>query len=203
MKKILIATAIAASFIAPQAFAQTKNFEGFSVAGNVNLNSATTEVTSSGIGINGVGKQDTNASLQDSYSYAASDDVLLSVGGTYNLSDVEAGKISSGSTTATFKLQKGASIYFEPGYLLSEKTLGYAKISYNSGTVEAASGTTSYTKGISGTGVGFGVRTILSKNLFLQVEANRIQFDSARFSGDATDFKTSATVASVGIGYKF
>ena len=203
MKKLLIAAAIAASFIAPHAFAQSKNFEGFSIAGNLNLISATTEMSLNEQSINGVGQQSTNASLQAAYSFAASDVVLLSVGGTYNLADVDAGTIKSGVNTATVKLQNGTSIYFEPGYVLSEKTLGYAKVSYNTGTVKGEEGTASVTKDISGTGFGFGVRTLLSKNLYLQVEANRIQFDSARFSGDTTDFKSSATVGTVGIGYKF
>jgi opacity protein-like surface antigen len=87
--------------------------------------------------------------------------------------------------------------------VLSEKTLGYAKVSYNTGTVQAESGASSVSKDISGTGFGFGVRTLLSKNLYLQVEANRIQFDSARFADDTSDFKTTATVGTVGIGYKF
>jgi len=41
------------------------------------------------------------------------------------------------------------------------------------------------------------------QNLYLQVEANRIQYDSARFDGNTADFKTGATVGAVGIGYKF
>jgi len=170
--------------------------------GITNLISATTEASLGGVSINGIGQQSTNASLQAAYSFVASNVVLLSVGGTYNLSDVDAGTVSSGANTATLKLQKGASIYFEPGYALSDNTLGYAKISYNTGTVKGES-TSAVTKDVSGTGLGFGLRTLLSKNVYLQVEANRVQFDSARFDGDTTDFKTSATVGSIGIGYKF
>jgi outer membrane immunogenic protein len=203
MKKILIATAIAASCITPQAFAQAKNFEGFSVAGNVNLISATTEISVPGASLNGVGQQATTASLQAAYSFVLTDVFLLSLGGTYNLADVDAGTATVAPYSGAFKLQKGASLYVEPGYALSDKTLAYAKVSYNTGTLKAEESGASITKDINGAGVGFGFRTLLSKNLFLQVEASRIQFNSARFDGDVVDFKTGATVGSVGIGYKF
>ena len=95
------------------------------------------------------------------------------------------------------------SFYVEPGFMLSEKNLGYAKVSYNRASVKAQGGATSTTQDITGSGFGFGIRTLLSKNLFLQVEVDRIQFGSARFSGETVDFKSSATMGSLGIGYKF
>ena len=49
MKKVLIAAAVAASCIAPQAFAQTNGangFTGFSVGANANASTSSTEVRS-------------------------------------------------------------------------------------------------------------------------------------------------------------
>ena len=203
MKKLIIAAAIATSFAAPQVFAQAKNFEGLSVGGNLNLISTTTAVPFSGFSLDGIGQEATNASLQVAYSFAASDVFLLSVGGTYNLGGVDAGTVTSNGSTSTLSWQNGMSLYVEPGFMLSEKNLGYAKVSYNRGSAKGQTGATSITQDITGNGFGFGIRTLLSKNLFLQVEVDRIQFGSARFAGETKDFKSSATMGSLGIGYKF
>jgi len=203
MKKLIIAAAFATSFAAPQAFAQAKNFEGLSVGGSLNLASTTTEILYDKLSLNGIGQQATNASLQVAYSFAASDVFLLSFGGTYNLGDVDAGAITSGGDIATLKLQNGMSLYVEPGFMLNDKNLGYAKVSYNRGSAKGQGGATSITQDITGYGFGFGMRTLLSKNLFLQVEVDRIQFGSVPFADTTTDYKSSATMGSLGIGYKF
>ena len=203
MKKLIIVAAIATSFAAPQAFAQAKNFEGLSVGGNLNLISTSTEIPYRGYRLNGLGQEATIAGLQAAYSFAFSDVFLLSVGGTYNLGDVNAGTVTDNGSTGTLMLQNGMSLYVEPGFMLSEKNLGYAKVSYNRGSIKAQGEETSRTQDITGSGFGFGIRTLLSKNLFLQVEVDRIQFGSARFSGSTDDFKSSATMGSLGIGYKF
>lgn len=203
MRKALIAAAVATLVVVPQAFAQVTNFEGFSISANANIISGTTEISINSENLNGIGQQSTVASLQAAYGFKAADSVVLSLGGTYNLSDVDGGSVNATSASAAFKLQNGASLYFEPGYVVSDKTLTYLKVSYNVGTAKGESGTQSLSKDITGIGFGFGVRTVLGKNLFLQVEGNRIQYDSAQFPGDTTNFKSSATVGSLGIGYKF
>ena len=203
MKKLIIVAAIATSFVAPQAFAQAKNFEGLSVGGNLNLISTTTEAPVGVYRINGIGQEATNAALQAAYSFAASDVFLLSVGGTYNLGGVDAGTVTSNGSTSTLSWQNGMSLYVEPGFMLNDKNLGYAKVSYNRASAKVQEGATSITQDITGNGFGFGIRTLLSKNLFLQVEVDRIQFGSARFAGETKDFKSSATMGSLGIGYKF
>jgi len=203
MKKLIIAAAIATSFAAPQAFAQAKNFEGFSVGGNLNVISTTTEIPVGVYRVNGIGQQATNASLQAAYSFAASDVFLLSVGGAYNLGDVDAGAVTTNGSTVTLLLQNGMSLYVEPGFMLNDKNLGYAKVSYNRASAKGQTGATSITQDITGNGFGFGIRTLFSKNLFLQVEVDRIQFGSARLAGEKEDFKSSATMGSLGIGYKF
>jgi outer membrane immunogenic protein len=206
MKKIIFATAIATLLAAPQAFAQAKYFEGLSVGGNLNLIATTTEVSSyvSKNSLNGIGQQATNAALQAAYSFASSDAVVVSVGGTYNLGEVDAGAISDrDGSVSTFKLKNYMSIYVEPGIVANKTNLLYTKLSYNLGTLKGDVGTTPVTKDITGAGFGFGVRTLLSKEMFLQVEVNRVQFGSVRFEDITSDFKSSATIGSVGLGYKF
>lgn len=203
MKKVLIAASLVATCFAPQAFAQAKNFEGFSVGLNAHLVSPTTEASLLGSSINGFGQQSAVGSIQGAYSFVASDAVVLSLGATYNLTDIDAGNATEGAATESLKIQNSGSIYFEPGFLASEKTLAYFKIAYEKCTVKKTDTGVSMTKDVTGNSFGFGIRTLLSKNLFLQAEAKRVQFDSARFEGEDVDFKTSATVGTIGIGYKF
>ena len=202
MKNLIFALAIAASFATSSVYAQAKNFAGVSMGGNLNLISTTTEISLGSSGLNGIGQEATNVSVQAAYGLIISDVALLSVGGTYNLSDIDAGKITSGATTNTIKFQNAVALYVEPGLMLNDKNLGYAKISYNRATVKAEAGE-SVTQDVSGTGFGFGIRTLLSKNAYLQIEVNRIQYASARFDGSTTDFKSASTAGSLGLGYKF
>lgn len=204
MKKVLFALATAGSLLSPQVHAQAQNFGGFSLGANVDMNATHTESTISGIFINGVGQQSWGGSLQGAFGFAASEQLLVSLGANYSLSETDALKLSSSSGTATLKLKNAYSLYVEPGFAVSDRTLAYAKLSYEVGTMHGEStGAAPVSKDIYGAGVGFGLRTMVNKNLYLQAEARRVNYDSARFEGDTTDFKTSVTVGSVGVGYRF
>lgn len=204
MKKLLTAAAILGAFGASQAFAQVQSHTGFSLGANLALTSTNTEATVSGLNLNAAGQSSVGAAVQAAFSYAATDSVLLSVGATYSLADIDALSFSSSSGSGSLKLRNAYSVYVEPGYLVADKTIAFARLSYEAATMRAeASGSTALDKDIGGTGLGFGLRTLVSKNLYLQAEARRVVYNSARFAGDTTDFKTSMTVGSVGLGYKF
>eukprot|EP01041_Mallomonas_annulata_P040002 gene40002-63812_t len=97
MKKLLIASAIVATFVTPQAFAQAKNFEGFSVLGGVNLVSGTTEVTSTVF--NGSASESSqNLGLQAQYNFALGESFVLGLGANIGLGDLKAGVLSNGTT---------------------------------------------------------------------------------------------------------
>jgi opacity protein-like surface antigen len=204
MKKVLFALAAAGSLLAPQVHAQAQNFGGFSLGANVDMNATHTETTISGTFINGVGQQTWGGSVQAAYAFVASEPLLVSLGATYSLADIDALKLSSPSGTALLKLKNAHSVYVEPGFAVSDKTLAYAKLSYEAGTLHGeSSSAAAVSKDVHGAGFGIGLRTMVSKNLYLQAEARRVNYDSARFEGDTSDFKTSLTVGTVGLGYRF
>ncbi len=205
MKKLL--SVMAVSLTCAAAGAQTANFEGFSAALNMNLIGASTKTEFGDAIVDGLGKNAAGASVQLAYGFALSKDVVLGIGGTYALSSPKVLSVDLGEGAwATGKAKKMASLYVEPGYLLSDKTMVYGKLSYESAKVSISNSEgDNDSKNVHGTGFGAGIRTMLDKNLFLQVEVKRIGYGSTLT--DPTDegsrFKTSATVGTVGIGYKF
>lgn len=204
MKKLLTTVAILSTLGASQAFAQLQSHTGFSVGANLALTSTNTEATVSGLNLNAAGQSSVGAAVQAAFSYAATDSVLLSVGATYSLVDIDALSFSSTGGSGSLKLRNTYSVYLEPGYPVADRTIAFARLSYEAATMRAeASGITGRDRDIGGAGLGFGLRTLVTKNMYLQAEARRVAYNSARFDGDATDFKTSMTVGSVGLGYKF
>ena len=199
MKKIIALAAIAAA-CSTSAFAQVSNFTGFSAAVNMTMDAASTDFSGSG----SISDQSLGANLQAAYGYALNANTVLSVGATYALTDAKAGNfVDNNNGAVTTKLKKQNSIYIEPGFLVAPSTLAYGKISFDSATLDLSSAAGNGTADSKGTGFGIGIRTVLDKNLFLQIEAKQTVFDKARVSGNDVDHKTKTTTASVGIGYKF
>ncbi len=193
MKKILIAAAIAATFVTPQAFAQAKNFEGFSVLGAVNFNNNKGEVNTATVP-SSVSRTDSNVGLQAEYGLALGDSFVLGLGGTMGLTDI--------NVADNAKLKNAYSVYLAPGFAVSDNTLLYAKIASISGKFDANFGSTD----LSGTGFGFGARFLSGKNVFYQVEYMNNQYqDKDAVSNAAVKYqaKNQTGVLSFGVGYKF
>jgi hypothetical protein len=175
------------------------NFTGFSAAANMTMDATTNQMVDGSIADQSVG-----ANVQASYGYALNANTVLSVGATYALTDAKAGNfVDQASDNGTAKLKKQASIYIEPGFLVSPSTLVYGKVSFDTATGNAVTPAYSVSADVKGTGFGVGIRTMLDKNLFLQVEAKQTTFDKASFPGDTDQFQVKTTNASIGIGYKF
>lgn len=114
------------------ASAQTANFHGYSGALNLNTVSVSTKIVGDGTTFNGIGQQSWNGSLQAAYGFVTSpNSTVISVGGTYALGNSKAGEIVDPDGTFAIKVKNQLSLYVEPGFLLSNNTLAYGKISYN------------------------------------------------------------------------
>ena len=89
--------------------------------------------------------------------------------------------------------------------MLSDSTLLYGKISLEKGkaAVTAPTAAKSVSKSVSGTGYGVGMRHMLDKSKFVQVEFMKVGYKSVRFDGETTDIKFSTTLGTIGIGMKF
>ena len=231
MKRLLIAASSAALLSSPLfVSAQAKNFEGFYTeaglgygtfsssfsGGNVNTPpppygygalpySVSADTIKSIIGVVGLG-----------YSFPVSNEVLLSVGGSYSpsrsasaSSTITSLAVSGGQATAAGAVQNIYSIYVSPGYALSQDSLVYAKVGYTGAT--AVFSGTSPNVNLSGYVLGLGYKKIVDKNLYAFVEGKYASFGSKDLDPNSLSSavtNTGSMSASgmdviVGIGYKF
>jgi opacity protein-like surface antigen len=192
MKK-LIASLIAAAIFPSVSFA----FEGFSAGANLNFINAATKLTASGTTVNLGGPTSQFASLQAAYGFATGKDLILSVGGSYGLSDVKAG----GVTGYDFKGKNIWQLYLEPGVKMNPTTLAYGKIAYSGMKGVLTTSTTSDSENVKGWGYGAGVRFMTSPTMFWQVEFIQTNYDEK--TEGALKYKPSATTGTIGLGFKF
>lgn len=205
MKKIIAVAAL--SIATGTAFAQTANFTGFSAVVNLNTVAVNTKVSLEELAsFDGIGQQSWGASIQGAYGFELSNSSVLSVGATYGLSKSKAGSLTvegEDGGTAALKLKNQMSIYVEPGFLLSDKTMVYGKVAYESGKGTADfTGGDSESQKIKGSSFGFGIRTMIDKNTFIQAEIKQVGYKAKEYESFGS-IKTKATVGTIGFGMKF
>ncbi|MCE2783101.1 outer membrane protein [Limnohabitans sp.] len=201
MKKVIIFALFLV--VASGVMAQVANFKGFSGGLNLNTVSASTKITGDDTTFNGIGQQSWNGSLQAAYGFVTSPSTVISIGGTYGLGNIKAGEIVTPDRAFAIKVKNQLSLYVEPGFLLSNSTLAYGKISYNKAkAVSTFTGGPDESQSMKGTGFGFGVRTMLDKRTFFQVEVNQVGYKQFTYA-DGGSFKPKATVGTMGFGVKF
>ena len=186
-KNIVVAALIAGSFVSISAFAQGKNFEGFSVALNANSASSNTERNTAGL-IENFGDSPQNFILQAAYGVPMGSNGIFGMGGTYTLADFNAGPI---------KGKDRYSLYLEPGLMVDGSTLIYVKASYVNMKGEAAPGNANF----DGLGYGAGLRMAFGKNTFWQLEFTQSDFNSKDIGG--IGYKPTSFNRTLGIGYRF
>ena len=106
------------------------------------------------------------------------------------------------------------SLYIAPTYAVNDSTAAFAKVSYNKVDASGSSlwtGVGSYDsnkKNISGIGIGAGVMTFITKDIFLKAEVERINYGSNTYILDGPadtnlSLKSVATNTTISIGVKF
>lgn len=215
MKKTLIALAIiTASSIAN---ADTRNFSGFNIGLGLDATSTnfktdsvftqTFDELSSGSYTenNDFGsKQKIIPSLSLGYNFAINEKFLLGIEGKYNLTkgpkstnsyslDVFNGdeSLNAANISTSIQQKNNWSLALKPGYVLNDKTMVYAKLSYHNSksTItnsiggfinesEEGSLTNSQTIKQKGLGFGAGVEHNITKSLFVRAEIEQIRFKS-------------------------
>lgn len=196
LKKIIMLAAVAA-FAAPQAFAQAKNFQGFSLTASAASTRTSTEDTTIATGVVSASDsgRSTGLDLQAQYAWALGKQFVLGVGVTLGSGNLSGGRL--GTTDVTTK--ERASLDLIPGYAVSDSLLLYGKLSAITGTAEF-SGIGS--KSGSGLGYGLGLRALVSKNWFFQGGYDLNVYD--KVNATATDsVKINSSVFSLGGGYQF
>lgn len=188
MKKVILAAVVAASFSAPQAFAQAKNFEGFSVLGGLNVATTKYEDTS-GTSFSGTS---TNGIVEGQYAAALGEKFVLAGGATLGLGELKAGTFNN----IDIKLKDVSVLYVKPGYAVSNNVLVYGKLASvaATATTSSANGTS---LGLTGNAYAFGVQVMSGKNVYYQAEYLQTKYD------EKSTAKFNVSTVSFGVGYKF
>jgi len=195
IKKFLILVGLIAT---TSAFAQAEKFSGLSVGLNTGFSTNSTVVSSETITL---GSNSTPLNFDSTYSFMISPSSTLGVGLTYDLSNTVLYKGTSGDGiigATSWKLKNHYSINFEPGYVIRDDSLAYAKVAYHSGK----SSVLTVNKNTSGWGYGFGAKFNVDKNLYLKIEAQYVIYDSFAYSS-SNNISHKSTLGTIGIGYKF
>jgi len=196
MKKLLAASLL--SVAATGAFAQASGnaYEGFNAGVKVSSVGASTSISAPGLSTN-VGQQSVVPALEVGYTYGLSKEIALGLTATYDLSETKAGTVND----VNFKGSNHYSLNFKPGYVFNNATQIYAILGYNSMTGKANAQGYSASHTYNGFGAGLGIQTLLTKNIYVQAEAQQITYSA--ISDQAAKFTPSATVGTIGLGYKF
>ena len=143
------------------------------------------------------GANDGYSSLQVQFTSAVSETVVVGIGGTYGLNNIKTATWPSGyenfaKDCSTFDLITG--------YVVTDKTLLFGKLSHFMANGYAPSAPTSTFSG-TGTGYGLGARQLLTPKIFAQAEyVHTIMNDlviGTTVEGGSTN------VLSIGVGYQF
>ena len=185
------------------ASAQVSNFTGFSGAVNLSTVSSRTEVESQFQ----LAGDNWGGSVQAAYGLELSSSSVIGFGMNYSLGKSKSGTAYDNKVaTDTLNIKNQYSFYLEPGSLLSDNTLLYGKISVEKGkfAVTSTPASNGFSKSISGTGYGAGLRHMLDKSKFVQVEFMKVAYKTTTPPADLTfKLKSSTTLGTIGIGMKF
>ena len=206
MNKILKLSAIALLASSVSAMAQ-KSGTSIAVFGSI----AGAEVEASGSAGNGngtgsgsVGKVTPIAGFDIGYNFTPN----FAIGATYIPMEAKigTGRVDGGNVTG--ELKDHYTIYVEPAFVINKDASLYGRLQYAHADISTSNLTTS-TKNLEGWGGGVGLKTMLTSNAFVQVEANYTEYDKVSGTKTNTGGTSSANadpkVAAglVTIGYKF
>ena len=216
--KICCTLALLATTAATPALSQAKNFAGPSIAGygayvghtvKSNYNDGTNSEHITDLGAN-----DIEYGLDLGYSIPIDNNFLIGFGITHALNDTDAGKFLG---VLKFKAKDHQSIYIQPTYAFNNNFAGFVKLSHHR-TKGTASLTTNVvlpgdneieadtsSEKFKGTGYGFGLKGMVSQNIYLQAEVNYIDYKSKGGGSvaDAVSFNPETVSGIISIGYKF
>ena len=193
MNRLFTLAAVVAALSSVQAFAQARNFEGFSLGANADFDRSTVDATG-GTSDNGTS---TGLGLQAEYSWALGRNFVLGLGASANTGNRKAGTYVNGNDAYS---KDRYSIDLIPGVAATDKVLVFAKVSSLAGNGASSDGTS--TASLQGLGYGLGFRALINNNLFWQAGYDSVTFNDVTF-GNGTVASFKGNILSLGIGYKF
>ena len=159
------------------------------------------------------------------YSYALPSSFNLAANVFYNFGSSGSGNLNSSNILSQtnppapidrqYKLTNMWGVSVEPGYYLTEKLLGFAKLGWAQagqhvsvdgppGNDYVASG--NYNKRVNGFLYGVGMKHMLTDHVFVGIEAYQVKFQAARLKDQYGDFvlaSSAFTYGGIEVGYKF
>ena len=224
MNKICKLSAIALIASSTSLMAQTKSFEGASIGvfgaiagaevdGKANTTAGAGQNATSGSG--SIGKVTPVGGLDLSYAFATGKDSLIGFGVSYIPVKAELGIGNSADATSggslDVELKDHVSIYIQPTFVVNKDSAVFVKLNYSMADVKSSGQNARVTSGdIEGWGGGIGLKTFLTPNAFIKVEANYTEYDTIK--GTKTNSNGRITTASgdpsiaqgiITLGYKF
>jgi hypothetical protein len=202
---LFASTAIISCAAATNVLAQAKNFAGPSLAISGSYASGTTNLAAGTSSVD-FGENTTVIGGDIAYTFPVDNNFFIGLGVTYDFGKTKAGGLKDDEDNLRFSLDKHYSYYVQPGYALSNNTALFAKLGYNEAEGKVTVTTTgnyggSVTKDFSGWGYGFGIKSLLNNNVFVQAEAGYVKYDTEK-SGTVS-FKPEVVTGTISIGYKF
>jgi hypothetical protein len=211
--------AMLATTAATPALSQSKNFAGPSislsgafVAGDVKVTSDNGEDNSSA----NLGKSSIIPGVDLSYGIPLDNNFLLNLGATYDFRTATLGKssalVESESYSEKVTLKDHFSLYIQPSNAFSSSSAVFGKLSYNfakGSLTETSTILTPFTasRNIKGFGYGVGLKSLLSNNSYVQVEAGIDKYDKKTATdtdnGITYTFEPKVVTGKISIGYKF
>ena len=219
MNKILKLSAIALLASSTSLMAQSASFKGGSIAVFGSIMGAEVDGTvtdsNNAVSSGSFGKVAPVAGIDAAYTFATGSNGFIGIGATYLAGEAEFGvgaADSSGDATKNFtgKIKDHYSVYIQPGYALSKDSAVYAKISYNHADFNVTN-VVRQPGDLEGWGYGIGLKTFLTPNTFMQVEASYTEYDTLTATRTATggtgvvtaSGKPAIAAGTISIGYKF
>lgn len=119
----------------------------------------------------------------------------------------------------SYKLKNTWGLTVEPGYYLTDKTLGYLKFSWFNSRVSTSpnigvsysiggdsfsgSDSTTTSNTVNGAGFGIGAKQMFTDNIYGYLEYQYVQYGSTTDSTVGASYKPNQNYGMVGVGYKF
>lgn len=220
MKKSKLFLILSSTCLALSVSAQTSAYEGLQLSAGATLGTATLKNRDTTDGtFSNEGKSFVSTRIGASYGYKINDKFVLTAGLNYDLSSPEINeKLDNAQRTEKQKSHMSFSI--EPGYLINQSSLVYAKVSKHKMDIDyhrsfitggLAGQTATASSSHSGTGFGIGYKTMLTSSIGAGFEIERIKYDTAtpvftRSGGTTSNtnsFKPSVIISTASIFYKF
>ena len=197
------------------------NFEGYSLGINLQNRSTTAKVTgdvSKGgttyrASLDGIGQLDLIGDIAFDYGFKINNDIVILLGMNYEINDAQildfSGALNRGGSKASVDgsinvdEKNHFSIYAAPGYEISENVLGFMKVAYHQFKIET-SNSFNFTDGdatVHGYGVGFGMRSQVTNNLFGEISVQRVMYSDD--SVTSRNLGTGSTIGLAGLYYNF